>query len=240
VENSSMGISHALMSGDSPLASLSPYAYCGNSPIKNIDPDGREVRDGTGAYCEDNKDLKALAKSLAAHNDPNSIMIVAHGVYDKESDLYAYSIDIQTYNTKSGEWDHNYISNGKQLDKFLSANSKTWKDYKDGKISADDLHIVFYACGSSPVVQEISKDDAFKDVTLIAPNKRVHCLTYVNGRKDTTIENTKFEKTPKGTYRPVGNERDWGEWLTCKNGFIPSSYKGNKNLLPGTKGFAYR
>jgi RHS repeat-associated protein len=178
--------------------STSPYAYCVNNPIIMIDPDGKEVRDGTGPYNAKNASLKALARNLAAHNDPNSIMICAHGVYNNESDRFASSINIQTYNTNSGKWTDNYISNGQQLNEFLTANSQTWNDYKAGKISADDLHIVFYSCGSAPVVQEISKDEAFKDVTFIAPNKEVQVMTDSKGNLYTSVENTKWEKVRMG------------------------------------------
>ena len=205
--------------------------------MKFFDPDGKEVRDGTGAYCKENAGLKALTRTLAAHNDKNSIMIVAHGVYNSEKDRYASSIDIQTYNPNSGEWSHNYISNGEQLDNFLSANSQTWNDYKDGKISADDLHIVFYSCGSSPLVQKISGDDAFKDVNLIAPSKKVHQLNLENGDQKTTVENTKFVEKD-GKYDPVG-KRDYGSWVSLKNGSVQTTYSGDENLLPGTNGFKY-
>ena len=122
---------------------INPYLYCAGNPVNYVDPDGKEVRDGVGPYCADDRNNKALAKDLAAHNDPNSIMIVAHGVYENENSRFATSIDIQTYNPSTKEWNHNVISDGKQLDSFLSANSKTWNRYKNGKINAEDLHIVF-------------------------------------------------------------------------------------------------
>ena len=203
---------------------INPYLYCAGNPISYVDPDGKEVRDGVGPYCADDRNNKALAKDLAAHNDPNSIMIVAHGVYENENSRFATSIDIQTYNPSTKEWNHNFISDGKQLDSFLSANSKTWKDYKNGKISAEDLHIVFYSCGSSAAVTEMSKDKAFKDVTFIAPDRRVLVDS------DASIH---VGDITKYYYKE-------GKWHTIKNGKEPTingNYDGKEK--PGTKNFKY-
>ena len=216
---------------------VTPYSYCMGNPVMLVDPDGKEVRDGVGEYNKENAELKKLVNDLAKQNDPNSIMIVAHGVYNNTKDRFASSIDIQTYNNQ-GEWSHNYISNGKQLDEFLSSRSQTWQDYKNGKINADDLHIVFYSCGSAPIAQEISKYAAFKGVNIIAPNKKVHNIKYKDGSRETTVENTKFKKNKDGELERVG-PYDYGSWVSCKNGTISSTYRGDKNLHPGTKGFDY-
>lgn len=148
------------------------YVYCHNNPIMLVDPKGMEVRDGLGCYNEDNKNLKKLADYLAKHDDPNSIIILAHGVV-KEGEKTASSINIQTYNPKTKEWSDNNISKGEELSNFLSQNSKVWNNYKKGKIEAEDLHIVFYSCSSSDVVEQISSYSEFKDITFIAPNKDI-------------------------------------------------------------------
>jgi len=216
--------------------SISPYAHCGNSPIKNIDPDGKEVRDGLGSYNKDNGNQKALVQYLAKHNDSNSIMIVAHGVM-QGNEKYASSINIQTYNLKTEEWSDNYISNGKELGDFLSKNSKVWNNYKAGKIDAEDLHIVFYSCSSSEVVKKISSDSEFKDVTFIAPTKDIG----VTAKGEVIVSDLK--RNSKGNL-VVDNSpgKGPGNWNTIRNGKYSafSQYPGNRNLKPGTAKFKYK
>lgn len=216
--------------------SISPYVYCKNNPVKHFDPDGREVRDGLGGYNEANKNSKNLVKYLAKHNDPNSIMIVAHGVIE-EGENFASSINIQTYNPKTKEWNDNYISNGKEFSKFLSGHSKTWNNYKKGNIDADDLHIVFYSCSSSEVTRKISADSEFKDITFIAPNKDVS----VTANSEVIVADMVMNSN--GKYVINNNSDDiFGEWITFKNGRQPrfnSQYQGDKNLKPGIEKFSY-
>lgn len=212
----------------------SPYVYCGNNPMRHFDPDGREVRDGLGGYNEANKDLKSLTKYLAKHNDPNSIMIVAHGVIE-EGENFASSINIQTYNPKTKEWNDNYISNGKEFSKFLSGHSKTWNNYKKGNIDADDLHIVFYSCSSSEVTRKISADSEFKDITFIAPNKDVS----VTANSEVIVADMVMNSNGKWQIDKSGEK---GYWNTYKNGRQPrfnSQYQGDKNLKPGIEKFSY-
>lgn len=216
---------------------ISPYAYCGGNPVMLVDPDGKQVWDGLGSYNNDNKDLKQLANYLANHDDPNSIMIVAHGVVE-EGEKMASSINIQIYNPKTKEWNDNYISTGEQLSAFLTSNSKVWQKYKRGKIDAKDLHIVFYSCSSSEVVKKISSDSDFKDITFIAPNKDLgvdgNSQVFVADLIETTNGKTVIDSSPG---------KGFGSWNTIRNGRIPwfnSQYSGKRNLKPGTANFEYK
>ena len=65
---------------------------------------------------------------------------------------------------------------------------------------------MFYSCGSSAVVREISRDKAFKDIIFIAPNRRIGVAS------DTSI--SIGDNTPQG-YKE-------GEWHTIKNGKEPT------------------
>ena len=216
---------------------ISPYVYCGDNPVMLVDPDGKEVRDGLGGYNKDNKDLKQLIQYLAKHDDPNSIMIVAHGVV-KEGEKMASSINIKTYDPKTKEWNDNYISTGKELSQFLFQNSNVWKNYKAGNIKAEDMHIVFYSCSSSDVVKQISSYSEFKDITFIAPDKDVgvdkHNKVFVADMVETPEGKTVIDSSPG---------KGFGNWVTIRNGRKPwfsSRYSGYKNLKPGTANFEYK
>ena len=216
---------------------FTPYSYCAGDPVNKIDPDGREVHDGIGGYNKDNAELKDLTKELAAHDDPNSIMIVAHGVQNEEG--VTTSINMQTYNRKTDDWNDNYVSTGKDLSNYLSkTGSKVWEEYQAGNIEAKDMHIVLYACGSAEVAKNISSDPQFKDITFIAPTKDVN---YAKKYDNVIVHDTK--EVNGHTVLDTSPGKGPGEWQTSRNGrypYINSSYSGTCNLRPGTANFEYK
>ena len=228
--------------------SVSPYAYCANNPVLLIDPNGEEVINGIGSSSdrhitdpgeiEETLRLLKLTSQLRSQDGKNSIMIVAHGHTDDRGQCT--SVNIRSYNPETKKWQDNEISNGEQLDAFLSKHSKVWQSVKNGRTKAEDVHIVFYACKSAGIMEEFSNYKDFKDVTFIAPNKDVQYNRFKDGWK-TSVENTEWIKNENGNY-VRGNFKGFGYWQTFRNGrrpWVNGTYPGGKNLRPGTAGFKY-
>ena len=224
--------------------SISPYAYCANNPVLLIDPNGEEVINGIGSSSdrhitdpgeiEETLRLLKLTSQLRSQDGKNSIMIVAHGHTDDRGQCT--SVNIRSYNPETKKWQDNEISNGEQLDAFLSKHSKVWQSVKNGRTKAEDVHIVFYACKSAGIMEEFSEEKAFEDVTFIAPNKDVLYTKNKKGKYSVSVDNTHYEgKEEKPDYK-------YGNWQTFRNGrrpWINGTYPGGKNLRPGTAGFEY-
>ena len=202
--------------------SVSPYAYCANNPVLCIDEKGEEVKVYVGTRNNpQNRNLYSLGTRLAAHDNPNSIMIVAHGIYSHDGDYgMSNGIRINAYHSNTDSWQTTDIRNGADLNKFLSANSQVWKDVQAGKKDASDVQIVFYSCGAGDVAQKISSDENFKGVTIIAPNDKVRVT---DKAADVSVGHLDAKGTP-----------DYGTWKTYKEGNLIDKYSGNRDLLPGT------
>lgn len=93
--------------------------------------------------------------------------------------------------------------------------------------SPEDLHIVFYSCGASAVAKEISKDEAFKDVTFIAPENTLSV------KPDAFTTSIAKEDSEKGS-----SDDEGGQWHSFKNG-DDAKLNYDENEKPGTKGFKY-
>jgi len=202
--------------------SVSPYAYCANNPVLCVDEKGEEVKVYVGSRNNpQNRNLYSLGTRLAAHDNPNSIMIVAHGIYTREGDYgMSNGIRINAYHPSTDSWQTTDIRNGADMNKFLSANSDVWKDVKAGKKDASDVNIVFYSCGAGDVAQKISADENFKGVTFIAPSDKVRVT---DKAADVSVGHIDKDSTPfKGT------------WNTYKQGNLQQKDSGDENLLPGT------
>ena len=111
-------------------------------------------------------------------------------------------------------------------------------DTQCGRITNPPERIVFYACSSSDVVEQISSYSEFKDITFIAPNKDIG----ISEKKQVFVAD--MIETPDGkTVIDFSPGKGFGKWETIRNGrkpFFNSQYPGDKNLKPGTAKFEYK
>jgi RHS repeat-associated protein len=133
--------------------SVSPYVYCANSPVKNVDLDGREKMIFLQPHVGHNDQLIDAANR--SPEDPGAIHVWAHGS-SKAITVYIGQMLIN-------------ITSAKQFEQFLSEYSDTWKDRRNG----EKITIVLHCCntgneadGRSSIARLISK---LKNTEVIAP-----------------------------------------------------------------------
>ena len=192
---------------------FSPYVYCGNNPIINIDPTGKEKIDALDPDDKENKNLKLAITNFK--DEKNVINIWAHGS----------SSSMTVYDNQTGE--NKRISDAKGFRNFLDQNSNVWENHKKG----DQITIVLHSCETglqskdkNSFAQKISS--SLKDAVVIAPEQAIYA---VKGEE-------------KGTYfKSVESTKDFNNsisrWIQYEKGEKTNDYKGNS--LPGSTGFKY-
>lgn len=171
--------------------STSPYIYCVDNPIKNIDPNGKEKK----SYLSE-KETKKTDYNLYPDNTPGVLNIWAHGIKRADTDNYSWSIQVGSH----------YIENASDLRRFVLSHSKEWTD-NQGK----NMTIVLHSCSSSNLAKLMSEDKEFKDknITIIAPNAKLK----TNQGGSIVNSKTYFKNDMKD---PVREEK--GEWRAYRDG----------------------
>jgi RHS repeat-associated protein len=194
----------------------SPYAYCGNNPVINVDIDGREK-----INCFKKEDKRLHTNAEKAPDDP-AIHIYSHGSqggFTAHMEQADGSIkDISVYSVEA-------------FKEFLSEYSTTWQNRKEG----EHITIVLHSCNVGKVenglecfAEFVSKDAQFENVTIIAPDN------FLWGKKDET-----FVVAPKitdidGNYKEDKNgkhlmSKTLGHWNYFRNGTLIGTKQGNYN-----------
>lgn len=193
--------------------SISPYAYCMGNPVNAIDPDGKEVINGInenpseesvkrGQTPEGNRIISQLAENYRKYRDNNDkiIHLFAHGASQ------AISIGGKTVDNELT------ITSAKELDAYLSENSKIWqkKDRIDGVVLV--LHSCSTGKGKNSIAEQMS--EAFPDIKVIAPSEDIQAASV----KEMSISPT-----------PTSNE-GVGNWKVFKEGIYINTFDVNKNF----------
>ena len=170
---------------------ISPYAYCTNNPIINIDPNGKEKKTYLSKEKTQNSDY-----NMYPDNTPGLINIWAHGAKELPTDNYSWSIQVGNRN----------IDNATDLRRFVLCHCKEWSN-NQGK----NITIVLHSCSSSKLAKTMSAQDTFKgkNITIIAPNAKLK--TNQSG----SVVNSKmyFNSDTKKAVR-----KEEGQWRVYKDG----------------------
>ena len=196
---------------------ISPYVFCADNPVRNVDSNGKEKIDLLDKTDENYKFFSDDMNNFS--DDANVINIWVHGL--KEENGISY----------------NHIVNAASFDKMLKNKSNIWKKHAKGEPAI----IVLHSCQTSGFAKLLSQDPSFENVLIIAPNK----LLQVGVRNPDKIKRI-FTGVSSYTGKDVHKLfLSTGKWLGYKNGKLYNDYSGDfktpqqNSEKPGAKGFIY-
>ena len=209
---------------------VSPYVYCADNPIKYIDLDGRKKHNWIDVGDSSHKNASTQMRYENRWGKP-FVQIWAHGM-QKDRNSMAWGI-YATVNYKekringngycTGK-EHAKIQTAKKLDTLLKKYDRDWKNRKDGEKAI----IILHSCSTSELAKEMSSDDVFKDVYIIAPNFNINTS---NEMDENSVSNCR-------------DEDEENRWEVYQNGESVKDKDGNSITYPrysqvGTEDFEY-
>ena len=179
---------------------ISSYAYCNWNPMKNVDPNGKEVINKMDSKSQnsDQRNLYTAALNFQDNPKQNQIFYIAHGNQDRMYPVEHMNdgIDAQGF--------VDYIKN----------NSELWNVTEDKSC----LSIVLLSCetgkGENSIAEQISK--LLPEVSVIAPNEEVKAVTY--GEPPTSIIYGVYKKDAKTSQNLKDENSYGGQWIEFKGG----------------------
>jgi RHS repeat-associated protein len=211
---------------------ISTYAFCHNNPINTIDPCGCDTVNLLPPYQMDSRTYNLKMDIKHFDDDPSVINIWAHGLED--------GIGIKDGSTG------NDIKTAQEFIDMLQQHSEVWQKRKDN----DPVTIVLHSCETSSFAYRLSKDKRFRNVTIIAPNRKLQ-VRYVSGERLFVKNGMSFHRAQylfTGVCNDASpNYEDYynktGHWLSYKNGVLTAKYSGRFKRIgeksPGSMGFRY-
>ena len=198
--------------------SVSPYAYCMNKPVKNVDPDGREVLNVFPNRGLENKANETYISKL--DDSYNSIIIFGHGVYGNGIRYYEGT-------------NYSDLTTSSQLVEFLDTNSEVWNSRY---VLKDGVNIVLFSCETGKeggLAEQVSTDFAaegdYSNITIYAPGDNADIdtktgkISVENGQGWNKFVDGKLVDTTNGTILPgTDTFNNSSIWELYKPGpFIP-------------------
>ena len=187
---------------------ITPYAQSAWNPIKNVDPNGKEVINKMNPKSQDREQRNLYAAALNFQDNPkqNQIFYIAHGNQERMYPVEQMNdgIDAQGF--------VDYIKN----------NSELWNVTEDKSC----LSIVLLSCetgkGENSIAEQISK--LLPEVSVIAPNEEVKAVTY--GEPPTSIIYGVYKKDATTSQNLKDENSYGGQWIEFKGGNKLSQSEG--------------
>ena len=179
---------------------LSPYAWCAGTPLRNIDPTGREV---LNHFHQTDQRKYNWAKK---YKDDNAIHVFAHETSDSKALVLNYN--------KVGD-PITVVKSASQFKSIVLSHSKIWKlSRQSGKPVVIILHSCLTGNNVSSFAYKLSKDEELKTMTIIAPTKEIG----VDKSYKSEVRTLVYDNNGK----PLEIEK--GRWLLIRDGKVFDSF----------------
>ena len=209
---------------------VSSYAYCEGNPVAFSDPLGLKKHNWVSGKERNNVSF------YQKRYDNSLVQIWAHGLRKTEREK-SIGIQIQVYYYQKQKTGTGYFRASRPEEKDIESASdfaKVLDKYDSGwrKSNSGKPIIILHACATSEFAREISADEEFKDVVIIAPNATLYSGKLANEKVGSIVTGKNLDTVREGQWEVYKN----GKPLLDKLG-NPITY--GSTALPGTKDFDY-
>ena len=161
----------------------SPYVYCGDNPIKYMDPNGEDKKEFLN-----NQDRNSSNYDDYPNSTPGEYHVFMHGLYKSKYSDGASSLGLYRRDEEGNGYYERVRTSKDFLDNVLS-DSYEWQ-----KNGGKNITIVIHACGAAKIAKRFSGSEEFKgkNIKFVAPNNRIKVITYNDGHKISYVKDSKL------------------------------------------------